>query len=215
MAALSLSFSSTNPPLKYESVEVLTPSKYHEVLHEALLWKDVIERIQTYVVDQKMDQIVLDYHDVVSDIVEKLRNGCCDKFHYLLAKDSARRIQGIARYEFRYQFEDRESTLFVKNLLAAPWNIRWPKAVFFDQRPLHGAGVLLVHALFTLAKQKEIQSLALYSAPSSDGFYRKIGMKNRMYNLFEFLIERKSQESQLNQVFCKTLKYQIHYSLLV
>jgi hypothetical protein len=215
MAAQSVSFSSLTPSLQYESVERLTPSSHHELLHEALLWKDTIERIQTYVVDQKMEQLILDYHYVVSDIVAKLQGGLSDKIHFLLAKDSTRKIQGIARYEFRHQFEDRKSTLFVKNLLSAPWNIRWPKAVFFEQRPLHGAGVLLVHALFALAKQKKIEALALHSAPSSEGFYRKIGMKNRMYNLYEFLIERKSQESQLNKVFLKTLKYQIHYSLLV
>jgi hypothetical protein len=212
MAALLQFKPISEAPAFYEQVVVMNKDKAQEVLDEALGWRKIVNEMNTSCTDKKMQRIILDYLHVISEIIENVDPLSHDDHVYLLALDSDKRIQGIARYQFSISFYFSETSICVKHLVAAPWNVRWPQPMAFDRPAIRGAGVLLMHALHNIAKRLPANKIKLSSCDTSMSFYEKIGMKKTGFKSFEFSTDSKEQESRLTEVFEKAFGPTFYYS---
>ncbi len=211
--AASLQFNpTTQTPVVYEQVVVMNKDRSQRVLDEALGWRAIVNEIDKSCTDKKMQSMVSDYLHVISEIIDHVDPFSCDDHLYLLALDSDKKIQGIARYQLCSSYYCSDTSIYVKHLVAAPWNVRWPQETTFDRPPLRGSGVLLMHALHNIAKRLPATKIKLSSCDTSMSFYKKIGMKQTGFNSFEFSTDSKEQQDRLNEVFEKAFGPAFYYS---
>lgn len=198
-------------PVVYERVEHMTESSLMELKTEAKRWKGIVQLIQKNPLEKRTEDFVLDYLGVIEDIQIAI---CLNKDPVLFARDSNKKIQAIACYEYRSLSRRKVKALFVKFLIAAPWNVRWPQDFAFEESPLRGAGVLMMHAMFHEAKCHDAEVMNLSSCSTSMSFYEKIGMKKTVCNFFEFITSLKEHEDKLHEAFTKAFGPKFHYARL-
>jgi hypothetical protein len=198
-------------PVVYERVEHMTEGSSKELFFEARRWKAVVTAMQKTPLEKRTEDFMLDYLCVIEDMIISIGK---NKDPVLFARDSTKKIQAIACYESRFLSTRKVNAVFVKFLIAAPWNVRWPQEFAFEESPLRGAGVLMMHAMFHEAKSHNAEVLTLSSCSTSMPFYEKIGMKKTVCNFFEFNTRSQEQEEKLDAAFTKAFGLNFHYASL-
>lgn len=137
-----------------------------------------------------------------------------DPCKILQAKDSSNAIQALACY-----WIGKFSTppkLFVSEIVAAPWNIRWPIALEGPSPPVRGSGTLLLHALFQIFdKDSDLNRLCLYASYYSVGFYEKIGMEKDDTSFPPYFFFSHEHRERMNAALVRAFGDSFRYSLLL
>lgn len=131
---------------------------------------------------------------------------------FLIAKDEAYEIGALAEYQ-RISDKD-ESHLYLGELITAPWNLRLEAQKTALPPPLRGGGILLIHALFNIAKKIDCKKLCVTSTPVSLDFYAKLGMTKKGIHRFEFDISSSDDEEKINNALQRAFGESFHYSFL-
>jgi hypothetical protein len=209
MAAIAQELSSV--PAVYERVEHMTEESSKELFAEARRWEVIVSEMKKTPLESRTEDFVLDYMGVIEDVIISIAQ---NKNPVLFARDSTKKIQAIACYEYQFLSRRKVHALFVKFLIAAPWNVRWPQEFTFEESPLRGSGVLMMHAMFNEAKSKNAEVLTLSSCTTSMPFYEKIGMKKTVCNFFELITSSQEHEDKLVAAFTKAFGSHFYYSRL-
>lgn len=118
------------------------------------------------------------YLDLLSNVTSHLQNlsvkDAADKnvFCHLLY-DSNQQIQAVSLSRVK------DSTLYVSNLLTAPWNLAMNGEVpkDFQSRVVKQAGSSLMQSLFIEGRQKKLTKVELTALKTAFNFYKRLQMK--------------------------------------
>jgi hypothetical protein len=169
------------------SCSLMKEDNFQEVVRTLRLWKHYLDQYESMQSSEaKARALGSDAHIVISLFQEDMgRVKTAQDRNVLIVRDNHKRIQALACFHLMSDGEEKK-TLKIKELLSAPWNLRWPKKIY--DYPLFGAGVLMIKILTVVAQTQAATSLSLSSTPTASDFYKKIGMTHLGLNRFSIAL---------------------------
>lgn len=194
----------------FASVEILDGERLQVITKTLRIWKRFLTNYVSHhqekgLLDERSKLISADYLTVVGllqSTVFQMRTRPHIKL--LAAKDLKEEIQAMSCFSIGPKAPTEAVCIMrVSELITAPWNLRLTYAP--HPEPLYGGGVLLMHAMFQIAKKSQAQELKLHSTPTSITFYKKLGMSFDGINRFTFSTLSKEHKEALDGALLKVL----------
>ena len=190
---------------RFTEVTLMKEEEFPLVVKTLRTWKhyleDYLSRIEPC---DKARAIACDYQVVITLFQEDMwKIKKLTQKIVMLAKDNFERIQAMACFIVNEGSGIESKNIKLKELLSAPWNLRWPVSPF--AYPLLGGGVLILQSLIIYAGKNEVKKIHLSSTTTAMNFYKNLGFHNEGINLFVLRINPENC-AKIQEVFNKYFK---------
>lgn len=163
-----------------------------DILAQKREWSDACEKSIEENIDNKKLKTRLEDSYEIHDIISSKASNNKDNLNFKTIKDENNTIQSVAMYTK----DDKNSSIFVKLLASAPWNITGN-----EEKSVKGAGTELILSLIQESQKLGYGGrITLSPIGDAEGFYDKLGFTKFIHNGSEILeLKRESAENLLKK----------------